>query len=57
MDYVWSALIGFSAVHERALWGQLGFLEHFLATFNTRRHVLTLRPNGTFPTPLYADEY
>ena len=52
--YAWSALIGFSDGHGRALWGQLGFLEHFLATFNTRQHLLTLRPNGTFPAALFA---
>jgi hypothetical protein len=54
--YTWSALVGFSARRERALWGQMGFLEHFLATFNTRRHLLTLRPNWTFPAPLYGDQ-
>jgi hypothetical protein len=53
-SHFWSALVGFSARHERALWGQIGFLEHFLATFNTQRHLLTLRPNWTFPLPLYA---
>jgi hypothetical protein len=53
--YSWSALVGFSARHESALWGQTGFLEHFLATFNTRDKRLTLRPNGTFPNPLYTD--
>lgn len=54
--HVWSALVGFSARRERALWGQMGFLEHFLAIFNTRRHLLILRPNGTFPAPLYGDK-
>ncbi len=52
----WSVLIGFSAAHERALWGQSGFLEHFTATFNTRRHFLTLSPNWTFPARRYAFE-
>lgn len=53
-SHTWSALVGFSARHERALWGQTGFLEHFLATFNTQRHLLTLRPNSTYPAPLYT---
>jgi hypothetical protein len=52
---VWSALVGFSARRDRARLGQIGFLEHFLATFDTRRRFLTLRPNGTFPSPLYRD--
>jgi predicted aspartyl protease len=51
--HAWSALVGFVARRERGLWGQMGFLEHFLATFNTRRHLLTLRPNGKFPSALY----
>ncbi len=54
--YTWSALVGFGARRERALWGQMGFLEHFLATFNTQRHLLTLRPNWTFPAPLYGGQ-
>jgi predicted aspartyl protease len=53
--HAWSALVGFAARRERALWGQMGFLEHFLATFNTRRHLLSLRPNRSFPSPLYRD--
>ena len=52
---VWSALVGFSARRDRALWGQIGFLEHFLATFDTRQRFLTLRPNGTFPSPIHGD--
>jgi hypothetical protein len=52
--HAWSALVGFSARRERALWGQIGFLEHFLATFNTRQRLLTLRPNRTFPSPLHG---
>jgi len=51
----WSSLVAFSARRDRALWGQIGFLEHFLATFDTRRRFLTLRPNGTFPPPIYGD--
>ena len=54
--HTWSALVGFGARRERALWGQMGFLEHFLATFNTQRHLLTLRPNWTFPAPLYGGQ-
>jgi len=54
--HAWSALVGFTARRERALWGQMDFLEHFLATFNTRRRLLTLRPNWTFPPPLHGDK-
>jgi hypothetical protein len=49
----WSALIGFDPRRERAIWGQMGFLEYFLASFNTAQRHLTLRPNGTFPAPLF----
>jgi len=54
--HVWSALVGFSPRRERAHWGKMGFLDHFLAPFNTHRHLLTLRPNWTFPPPLYSGQ-
>jgi len=53
-SHTWSALVGFHLGRARGLWGQMGFLEHFVATFNTRRHLLTLRPNWTFSAPLYV---
>jgi predicted aspartyl protease len=51
--HTWSALVGFVR-RGQALWGQMGFLEHFLATYNTRQRMLTLRPNWPFPSPLYV---
>jgi hypothetical protein len=56
VSHAWSALVGFAARRQRGLWGQMGFLEHFVATFDTPGRLLTLRPNGTFPPPLHAVE-
>ncbi len=36
-SHTWSALVGFGARRERALWGQTGFLEHFLGPISARR--------------------
>ena len=49
----WSARVGFVVGRDRALWGHAGFLDHFRATFNGRDKVVDLRPNGTFPPPMY----
>jgi hypothetical protein len=50
----WSAVVGFSAVHDRALYGQVGFLDYFTATFNVGKRILTLQRNAEpLPPPVY----
>lgn len=53
MVYRWSATVGFYDGPKVVL-GQSGVLEHFLASFNHRPRLATLRPNGTFPAPSQA---
>ena len=48
--YRWTATVGFYAGY-KAILGQSGVLEHFLASFNHRLRLATLRPNGTLPPP------
>jgi hypothetical protein len=48
--YRWAATVGFHAGH-KAILGQSGVLEHFLASFNHRQRYATLQPNGTLPVP------
>lgn len=45
----WAARVGFVPRRDQALWGHVGFLDHFSATFDGLRKRVTLRPNGTFP--------
>jgi hypothetical protein len=51
--YRWGALVAFSHYHPRTLWGQIGFLDHFNATFHTRSRRLHLQVNGPLPDTRY----
>ena len=54
-SYQWSAQIGFvPRADNLSLLGHAGFLDHFSATFDGLRKRVTLKPNGTFPTPVFA---
>jgi hypothetical protein len=44
----WSARVGFYP-HPVPVFGLKGFLQYFRATFDGRRHLLDLIPNGTAP--------
>jgi hypothetical protein len=46
--YRWAASVGFYN-GPKAILGQVGVLEHFLASFNHRQRYATLQPNGTLP--------
>lgn len=46
----WSAMVGLYP-GSKVILGQFGVLEHFVAGFNHRRRVATLRPAGTLPGP------
>lgn len=46
----WSARVGLYP-GSRVILGQSGVLEHFLAGFNHRRRIATLRPAGVLPAP------
>jgi hypothetical protein len=48
--YRWSARVGFHASF-RTVFGHVGFLDYFTATFNGRRRYVTLTPNATAPAP------
>jgi hypothetical protein len=48
--YRWTATVGFYNGY-KAILGQAGVLEHFVATFNHRLRQATLRPNGPLPAP------
>ena len=48
--YRWAASVGFYS-GSRAILGQAGVLEHFVASFNHRLRFATLRPNGPLPHP------
>ncbi len=48
--YRWSARVGFHAGHQIVL-GHQGFFDGFTASFNGRRRLLTLTPNGTASPP------
>jgi hypothetical protein len=49
--YRWSTTVGFYD-GPKAILGQSGVFEHFLASFNHRLRQATLRPNGVFPAPI-----
>jgi hypothetical protein len=50
----WSAQIGFvPRADNLALFGHAGFLDHFSVTFDGLRKRVTLKPNGTFPAPVF----
>jgi hypothetical protein len=46
----WSARIAFHA-GGKAILGHAGFLQYFTATFNGQHQYVTLRPNGSAPSP------
>ena len=52
-SYRWSARVGFDAGHKVIL-GHQGFFDAFTASFNGRRRLLTLTPNGTAPAPIFG---
>ena len=53
----WSAQVGFVPRADNiALLGHVGFLDHFSATFDGLRKRVTLKPNGTFPAPVFGVE-
>jgi hypothetical protein len=50
--YRWSARVGFGPRTDNlALLGPAGFLDHFTVIFDGLLRRVTLRPNGTFPSP------
>jgi len=53
-SYRWSAQVGFvPRADNLALLGHAGFLDHFSVTFDGLRKRVTLKPNGTFPAPIF----
>jgi hypothetical protein len=52
--WLWSATVAFAKGRDFALWGRLGFLEYFVATFDGPRRYVKLRSAGEFPPPMYA---
>ena len=48
--YRWAATVGFYN-GSKAILGQAGVLEHFLASFNHRQRYATLQSNGGLPAP------
>jgi hypothetical protein len=50
-SYRWAAWVGFCR-RDRALWGHLGFLDHFTTSFDGERKQVSLRPNRTMPGPM-----
>jgi hypothetical protein len=49
----WSTRVGFDPRRTIAIWGRVGFLNHFTATFDCAKRSVRLRPNETFPPPIY----
>jgi len=48
--YVWSAKVGFIQGRDgEALWGHIGFLQYFNASFHGPERHFTLRPKADFP--------
>jgi hypothetical protein len=55
--YRWSARVGFvPRADNLALLGHAGFLDHFSVTFDGSRKRVTLKPNGSFPAPVFGAE-
>jgi hypothetical protein len=54
-SYQWSARVGSAPRADNlALLGHAGFLDHFSVTFDGLRKRVTLKPNGTFPAPVFS---
>lgn len=54
-SHQWSAQVGFvPRADNLALLGHAGFLDHFAVTFDGLRKRVTLKPNGTFPAPVFS---
>ena len=49
----WSARVGFHPGHKVIL-GHQGFFDAYTASFNGRRRLRTLTPNGTAPGPIFG---
>lgn len=47
-SYRWPAWVGFCR-RDGAIWGHLGFLDHFTASFDGEGKRVSLRPNRTMP--------
>jgi len=57
-SYRWSAQVGFvPRADNLALLGHAGFLDYFSVTFDGLRKRVTLKPNGTFPAPIFNSTY
>ncbi len=53
-SYQWSTLVGFvPRADNLALLGHAGFLDQFSVTFDGLRKRVTLKPNRTFPAPIF----